>query len=143
MSVARRNLKEDVSKPLVCRTEIAYKAGLREISWPKAAKSDNYHLSELGIRLSGKRLGRPKKDADTKSERKTAYQDNTDRIEVERKFSLAKRKFDLGLLLTKREDTTKASIALSVIAMNTDRLAAMLLRLLKFTLSFLIFDYRK
>ncbi|MBP5433032.1 transposase, partial [Ruminococcus sp.] len=99
--------------------------------------------SELGIRLSGKRLGRPKKDADTKSERKTAYQDNTDRIEVERKFSLAKRKFDLGLLLTKREDTTKASIALSVIAMNTDRLAAMLLRLLKFTLSFLIFDYRK
>ena len=99
--------------------------------------------SELGIRLSGKRLGRPKKDADTKSEKKTAYQDNTDRIEVERKFSLAKRKFGLGLLLTKREDTTKASIALSVIAMNIDRLAAMLLRLLKFTLSFLIFDYRK
>ncbi|MBO4523293.1 MAG: hypothetical protein J5723_01295, partial [Ruminococcus sp.] len=53
------------------------------------------------------------------------------------------RKFGLGLLLTKREDTTKASIALSVIAMNIDRLAAMLLRLLKFTLSFLIFDYRK
>ena len=99
--------------------------------------------SELGIRLSGKRLGRPKKDADTKSERKTAYQDNTDRIEVERKFSLAKRKFGLGLLLTKREDTTKASIALSVIAMNIDRLAAMLLRLLKFTLSFFIFDNRK
>ena len=99
--------------------------------------------SELGIRLSGKRLGRPKKDADTKSERKTAYQDNTDRIEVERKFSLAKRKFGLGLLLTKREDTTKASIALSVITMNIDRLAAMLLRLLKFTLSFFIFDNRK
>ena len=99
--------------------------------------------SELGIRLSGKRLGRPKKDADTKSERKTAYQDNTDRIEVERKFSLAKRKFGLGLLLTKREDTTKASIALSVIAMNIDRLAAMLLRLLKFNLSFFIFDSRK
>ena len=83
------------------------------------------------------------KDADTKSERKTAYQDNTDRIEVERKFILSKRKFGLGLLLTKREDTTKASIALSVIAMNIDRLAAMLLRLLKFTLSFFIFDNRK
>ena len=96
--------------------------------------------SSLGIRISGKRLGRSKKNADTKEEKKTAYQDNTDRIEVERKFSIAKRKFGLGLLLTKREDTTKASIVLSIIAMNIDRLAAMLLRLLKFILSFFIFD---
>ena len=99
--------------------------------------------SGLDIRLSGKRLGRPKKNADTKEEKKTAYQDNTDRIEVERKFSLAKRKFGLGLLLTKREDTTKASIVLSIIAMNIDRLAAMLLCLLKFILSFFIFDDEK
>ena len=99
--------------------------------------------SKLGIRLSGKRLGRPKKDAYTKEERKTEYQDNTDRIEVERKFSLAKRKFGLGLLLTKREDTTKASIVLSIIAMNIDRLAALLLRLLKYILSFSFFRNRK
>lgn len=96
--------------------------------------------SSLGIRISGKKLGRPKKDTDTKAESKTAYQDNTDRIEVERKFSLAKRKFGLGLLLTKREDTTKASIVLSIIAMNIDRLAAMRLHLFKFVLSFFIFD---
>ena len=87
------------------------------------------YCSGLGIRLSGKRLGRPRKDTDSKSEKKTAYKDNTDRIEVERKISLAKRKFGLGLLLTKREDTTRSSIALSVMAMNIDRLAAMLLRL--------------
>ncbi len=92
--------------------------------------------SSLGIRLSGKKLGRPKKDADSKADNKIAYQDNTDRIEVERKFSLAKRKFGLGLLLTKREDTTKASIVLSIIAMNIDRLAAMLLRLIQFLLNF-------
>ena len=92
--------------------------------------------SSLGIRLSGKKLGRPKKDADSKAEKKIAYQDNTDRIEVERKFSLAKRKFGLGLLLTKREDTTKASIVLSIIAMNIDRLAAMLLRFIQFMLNF-------
>lgn len=92
--------------------------------------------SSLGIRLSGKKLGRPKKDADSKADKKIAYQDNTDRIEVERKFSLAKRKFGLGLLLTKREDTTKASIVLSIIAMNIDRLAAMLLRLIQFLLNF-------
>ena len=71
----------------------------------------------LGIRLSGKRLGSPKKDVDKKAEKKIAYQDNTDRIEVERRFSIAKRKFGLGLLLT-----------LSVIAMNISRLAAMFLR---------------
>ncbi len=65
-----------------------------------------------------------------------AYQDNTDRIDVDRKISLAKRKFGLGLLLTKREDTTKASIVLSIIAMNIDRLAAMLLRFLRFVLNF-------
>ena len=94
------------------------------------------YCSNLGIRLSGKKLGRPKKDADSKAEKKIAYQDNTDRIEVERKFSLAKRKFGLGLLLTKREDTTKASIVLSIIAMNIDRLAAMLLRLIQFLLNF-------
>ena len=92
--------------------------------------------SSLGIRISGKKLGRPKKDADSKAEKKIAYQDNTDRIEVERKFSLAKRKFGLGLLLTKREDTTRASIVLSIIAMNIDRLAAMLLRFLWFVLNY-------
>ena len=83
---------------------------------------------QFGIRLSGKRLGRPKKNTDKKAEKIIAYQDNTDRIEVERTFSLAKRKFGLGLLLTKREDTTKSSIVLSVIAMNISRLAAMFLR---------------
>ena len=93
----------------------------------------------MGIRLSGKRLGRSKKNIDKKSEKKIAYQDNTDRIEVERKFSLAKRKFGLGLLLTKREDTTRSSIVLSVIAMNISRLAAMFLRFVfqLFNLSFL------
>lgn len=94
------------------------------------------YCSNLGIRLSGKKLGRPKKDADSKAEKKIAYQDNTDRIEVERKFSLAKRKFGLGLLLTKREDTTRASIVHSIIAMNIDRLAAMLLRFIQFLLNF-------
>lgn len=53
---------------------------------------------EHGIRLSGKRLGRPKQQ---ETDKKTEYKDNTDRIEVERKFSLAKRKFGLGLLYTK------------------------------------------
>ena len=89
---------------------------------------------ENGIRLSGKKLGRPKKDDII--DKKTEYKDNTDRIEVERKFSLAKRKFGLGLLMTKREDTTKSSILLSIIAMNLDRLAMIFLYCFFWLLSF-------
>ena len=44
VSTARWNLKEAVSKSLVRRTEIAYKARLREISWRKTTKSNNYHI---------------------------------------------------------------------------------------------------
>ena len=40
----RWNLKEAESKSLVRRTEITYKARLREISWLKATKSNNYHI---------------------------------------------------------------------------------------------------
>ena len=81
-----------------------------------------------GIRLSGKKLGRPKCQ---ETDKKTEYKDNKDRIEVERKFSLAKRKFGLGLLYTKLKNTTEASILLSVIAMNIDRLTAMFVRLIR------------
>ena len=92
---------------------------------------------EHGIRISGKRLGRPKQhDVD----KKTEYKDNTDRIEVERKFSLAKRNYGLGLLYTKLKNTTETSIILSIIAMNIDRLAAMFLRFLFY---FLFFTRRK
>ena len=78
------------------------------------------YCKERGIRLSGRALGRPKKTPAT--DKKTEYQDNVDRIEVERKFSLAKRKFGLGLIRTKLENTTKSSILLAIIAMNVDRL---------------------
>lgn len=81
-----------------------------------------------GIRLSGKKLGRPECQ---ETDKKTEYKDNKDRIEVERKFSLAKHKFGLGLLYTKLKNTTEASILLSVIAMNIDRLAAMFVRLIR------------
>lgn len=75
-----------------------------------------------GIRLSGPALGRPKKDPS--ADRKQEYRDAVDRIEVERSFSLAKRCFGLGLIRTKLDSTTRSSIAMSVIAMNVDRLAA-------------------
>ena len=76
-----------------------------------------------GIRLSGPSLGRPKKNAII--DKRTEYADNADRVEVERAFSLAKRCYGLGRIMTKLDTTTRSSIALSVLAMNVDRLASL------------------
>lgn len=85
------------------------------------------YCREHGIRLSGPVLGRPKKNAGT--DKKTEYKDNTDWIAVERAFALAKQKYGLGLIASKLDETTRSSIALSVIAMNVDRICRSLLRL--------------
>ena len=76
-----------------------------------------------GIRLSGPSLGRPKKNAII--DKKTEYADNAERVEVERTFSLAKRCYGLGRIMTKLDITTRSSIALSVLAMNVDRLVTL------------------
>lgn len=75
-----------------------------------------------GIQISGPPLGRPRKDPTI--DKKREYTDTVDRIEVERRFSLAKRCYGLGLIRTKLDTTTRSSIALSIIAMNVDRLTA-------------------
>jgi len=83
-------------------------------------RTNRAFCTEHGIRISGPALGRPKKD--NKANKKQEYMDNNDRIEVERAFSLAKRKYGLGLITTKLDTTTRSSIALSIIAMNVNRL---------------------
>ncbi len=85
------------------------------------------HRSKLhGIRLSGPSLGRPKKSA--LADKKTEYIDNADRIEVERSFSLAKRCYGLGWIMTKLDVTTRSSIAMSIFVMNVSHIAARSLR---------------
>jgi len=84
---------------------------------------DNRSFCKLhGIRLSGPKLGRPSETA--KVDKKIEYQDNTDRIEVERTFSLSKRCYGLGLIRTKLEETTLTSIALSVFVTNLFKIQA-------------------
>ena len=85
-----------------------------------------------GIRLSGPSLGRPKKDAVI--DKKTEYVDNADRVEVERSFSLAKRCYGLGKIMTRLDVTTRSSIALSILVMNVGRIAARSLRLFIMTI---------
>lgn len=71
---------------------------------------------ERGIRLSGPALGRPKKDV--KADKQQDYADICDRVEVERRISLAKRKCGLGLLTTRLKETTASAIALSIVVLN-------------------------
>ena len=81
-----------------------------------------YQKFAMGIPLNRmeKDFYRPKKD--NKVDKKQEYIDNNDRIEVERAFSLAKRRYGLGLITAKLDTTTRSSIALSIIAMNVNRL---------------------
>lgn len=82
------------------------------------------YCKEHGIRILGPALGRPKHLS--QEEQRAEYRDNVDRIEVERGFSLAKRSYGLGRIYTKREDTSRSSIVLSIIAMNVEKLTAFL-----------------
>ena len=101
----------------------------REGHYPERVLADKIYRNRAnlqyckskGIRLSGPSLGRPKKDPSV--DKRTEYIDNADRVEVERAFSLSKRSFGMGLIRTRLEGTTRSSIALSIIAMNIDKLA--------------------
>jgi hypothetical protein len=84
------------------------------------------YCKERNIRLSGPALGRPRKDAVV--DKKAEYRDNTDRVEVERAFSLAKGSYGLGLIRTKLEETTRGSIVLSILVMNINRKLKVFLR---------------
>jgi hypothetical protein len=79
------------------------------------------YCKQLGIRLSGPSLGRPKKDK--KVDKKQEYIDNCDRVEVERGFSLAKRKYGLRLIRTRLEETSLCVIALSILTMNLSKVS--------------------
>lgn len=75
-----------------------------------------------GIRMSGSRLGRPSAKQQSRKEKKQEYEDHTDRIGIEREFSLEKRNYGLGLITTKLEVTQLSSIALSVFVANLFRM---------------------
>lgn len=78
------------------------------------------YCKELGIRLSGPKLGRPPKEgrcADQKQER----QDAAERNEIEGKFGEGKRKFGLGRIQARLENTSQTVIALQFMIMNLER----------------------
>ena len=74
------------------------------------------YCKECGIRLAGPALGRPRKD-----DHRDKTQDRLDeceRVEVERRFSLAKRKCGMGMITARLRETAAHVIAMSVLLLN-------------------------
>ena len=86
------------------------------------------YCKKHGIRLSGPALGRPRKD-ETRDKTRD-YLDECERVEVERKFSLAKRKCGMGLVTAKLRETAAHVIAMSVLVLNLRKIQCALLRIL-------------
>ena len=82
------------------------------------------YCASHNIRLSGPALGRPRKNEER--DKKQDYQDQSDRVEVERQFSLAKRKCGLGMIVTRLEETTCHCLAMSVLLLNLRKLQRLL-----------------
>ena len=81
-----------------------------------------------GIRLSGPPLGRPRKGEIR--DKAQDYKDECERVEVERRFSLAKRKCGMGLVTAKLQQTAAHVVAMSVLVLNLRKIRCAFLRVL-------------
>lgn len=115
--------------------EIAERFRAREGHYPARILADKIYRNrenlaycrQRGIRLSGPALGRPKKDSD--ADKRLAYLDECERVEVERCFSLAKRKCGMGLVTAKLQETASHVIAMSILVLNLRKIQHALLLL--------------
>ncbi len=80
-------------------------------------KANRKYCQEKGIRMSGPKLGRPRKNI-SPDEKKQAREDEKIRNRVEGKFGEGKRKYGLNLIKTKLEETSENKIAMTILAMN-------------------------
>ena len=94
------------------------------------------YCKERGIRLSGPALGRPKKDIIR--DKAQDYRDECERVEVERKFSLGKRKCGMGLVTAKLEETAAHVVALSILLLNLRKIQCAFLRFLDWLIGLLL-----
>ena len=98
------------------------------------------YCKEHGIRLSGPALGRPRK-GETRDKAQD-YRDECERVEVERRFSLAKRKCGMGLVTAKLRETAAHVIAMSVLVLNLRKIQCALLLLLSYLMSFFLAEQK-
>ena len=78
------------------------------------------YCKERGIRLSAPRRGR-KSDEEIEAEKKQLYEDSCLRNAVEASYGVGKRKYGLGLIMTKLYDTTKTAISFGFFVKNMER----------------------
>lgn len=82
-------------------------------------RDNKLYCNELGIRLSGPKLGRKPKDEDIlKADRETMLKDTKQRQEIEGVFGVGKTKYGLEKLMTKLPESQIASIGLVFFVMN-------------------------
>lgn len=93
------------------------------------------YCKERNIRLSGPALGRPKKNAEL--DKRQNYVDECERVEVERRFSLAKRCCGLGVITARLQETACHCIAMSILLLNLRKIQCALLAFCKWLLYFL------
>ena len=121
--------------------EMAERFRAREGHYPSRIPADKIYRNRenlsyckaRGIRLSGPTLGRPKK-GETRDKAQD-YRDECERVEVERRFSLAKRKCGMGLVTAKLRETAAHVIAMSVLVLNLRKIQRAILRLLTYLLA--------
>ncbi len=109
---------------------------IREGHYPSRVLADKIYRNrdnlrfckEHGIRLSGPALGRPKKNEIRDKEQD--YKDECERVEVERRFSLSKRKCGMGLVTDRLQKTAEHVIAMSILVLSLRRALSALLLLL-------------
>ena len=108
--------------------EIVERFKEREGHYPECVLADKIYRTrenlryckEHNIRMFGPALGRPKKT--TEYDAKQAHADECERVEVERRFSLAKRKCGMGLVRAKLQETAAHVLAMSVLVLNLRRI---------------------
>jgi len=92
-------------------------------------RENRRYCKERDIRMTGKPLGRPPKETEKNKEElkaasKQRYQDDVDRIAVEGRFGVAKRKYGMGLIKAKLKSTSETEIYLSILVMNLDKMCS-------------------
>ena len=98
-------------------------------SYPESVHADRIYRTRenraycksKGIRLSGPRLGRPKKEMD-RNEKKLIRQEELERNAIEGKFGQGKRRFSLDCIRAKLAITSGSMIALTFLVMNLEKL---------------------
>ena len=93
------------------------------------------YCKKWGIRLSGPALGRPKKGEDRNKVQD--YRDECERVEIERKFSLGKRRCGIGLVTAKLEETAAHVVALSILLLNLRKIQCAILQFWDWLIGFL------